>query len=107
MAPWDFQGRFNSSEVLWYAPGVRGNNLGMLLSKQIANLAAELRDEASRRPYVKTLIPQVAEDEVFWRLIVEMLELVIHRQDFVVVERHRVDGNLDESSAAASPAQSQ
>lgn len=64
----------------------------MLLSKQIADLARKLRDEASVRPYIRTLIPNVVEDDRFWAMVVELLEIVVHREDFVVVERHRVKG---------------
>ncbi len=64
----------------------------MLLSKQIAGLATELCEEANSRPYVKTLIPQVAEDQVFWTVVVEMVEIILHRHDFVIVERSRVKG---------------
>ena len=67
----------------------------MLLSKQIANLATELRDEATSRQYVKTLIPEVADDHLFWTVVVEMVEIVLHRHDFVVVERYRVKGEFE------------
>ena len=65
----------------------------MLLAKQIARLAAELRNEAAGRKYVRALIPQVVEDEIFWSLILEMIEIVIHRHGYVIVERHRVREN--------------
>jgi hypothetical protein len=64
----------------------------MLLSKQIDDLAVELCDEAASRQYVKTIIPQVADDHLFWTVVVEMVEIVLHRHDLVIVERHRVKG---------------
>ena len=64
----------------------------MLLSKQIANFAIELCEEAAKRNYVKALIPKVAEDRLFWAVVLEMVEIVLHRHDFVIVERHRVRG---------------
>lgn len=63
----------------------------MLLSKQIAGFAAELKSEAQKRAYVNRLIPDVADNEHFWSMIVELLEIVMHRHDFVVVERRRVN----------------
>ncbi len=71
--------------------GARGYNEDMLLSKQIANLAVELCEEARFTP-LRTIIPQVADDQLFWTVVVEMVEIVLHRHDFVIVERHRVKG---------------
>ena len=62
----------------------------MLLSKQIMDLAQELREESAVRPYVRTLIPDVVDDKHFWTMIVEMLEIVVHRNDYVIVDRSRV-----------------
>jgi hypothetical protein len=59
----------------------------VLLSQQIGELARKLRAEAAGRPYVATLIPQVVDDETFWTMVVELLEIVLHRDDFVVVRR--------------------
>lgn len=67
----------------------------MLLAKQIEMLSLELRDEAARRPYVRTLVPQVADDALFWTLVFEMVEIVVHRHDYVLVERSRVKGEPD------------
>jgi hypothetical protein len=63
----------------------------MLLSKQIADLAVELCGEAAERKYVKALIPQVAQDQLFWAVVLEMVEIILHRHDFVIVERRFVN----------------
>jgi hypothetical protein len=67
----------------------------MLLSKQIAGLAKKLKDEAMSRPYVGTLIPNVADDERFWATMVELLEIVLHREDYVIAKREQLKGDAD------------
>ena len=62
----------------------------MLLSTQIADLATELCEEANSRKYVKTLIPLVADDRVFWSVVLEMVEILLHRHDFVIARRELV-----------------
>ena len=62
----------------------------MLLSKDIATVASDLKEEATRRPYVQALIPELVEDESFWRMLVEMFEIVLHRRGHVVAKREAV-----------------
>jgi hypothetical protein len=56
----------------------------MLLSKEVSEMAADLRDEAAGRPYVALLVPEVAADENFWKMLVELFEIVIHRRGYVL-----------------------
>ena len=64
----------------------------MLLSKQIEDLAVELCEEVGSRKYVTTLIPQVANDRIFWSVVLEMVEIILHRHELVIVDRHMVKG---------------
>jgi capsular polysaccharide biosynthesis protein len=59
----------------------------MLLSKEIAEVANDLKEEAIRRPYVGRLIPAVVHDDSFWRMLLELLEIVLHRRGYVIVKR--------------------
>jgi hypothetical protein len=59
----------------------------MLLSKEIAQIADEMRDESKTRPYVRALMPEVVADESFWRMLIEIFEIVLHRRGYVVVRR--------------------
>ena len=64
----------------------------MLLSKEISQVAEDLGTEAKMRPYVRALIPSVIDDNDFWRLIIELVEIVLHRRGYVVVRREIVQG---------------
>jgi hypothetical protein len=72
----------------------------MLLSNQINELAGDLQTEARRRPYLRAIIPDLVEDHVFWRLMLEVLEIIVHRRGYVIVERSKVHdvGNRDRLS---------
>jgi len=59
----------------------------MLLSKEIAEIAVEMRDESKARPYVRVLMPEAVADESFWRMLIEIFEIVLHRRGYVVVRR--------------------
>jgi hypothetical protein len=48
----------------------------MLLSKEISELAADLKEESRSRSYVRALMPEVVEDDSFWRMLVETFEIV-------------------------------
>lgn len=74
----------------------------MLLSWQIADVARKLRDEAAARPYVRTLVPHVVDDEQFWAVTLELLELVIHAEGYVMVERDRVKDAPESASSTSS-----
>jgi hypothetical protein len=62
----------------------------MLLSKEITEVAADLKAEASGRPYVKMLMPAVVSDDGFWCMIIELFEIVLHRRGYVIVKRNAV-----------------
>jgi hypothetical protein len=59
----------------------------MLLSKEIAQIAIDLKEESKSRPYVKALMPDVVNDDSFWRMLIELFEIVLHRRGYVVVRR--------------------
>ena len=63
----------------------------MLLSKEIAQIATEMREESKTRPYVSVLMPEVVADESFWRMLIEIFEIVLHRHGYVVVRRSLLD----------------
>ena len=41
-------------------------------SKEIAQVAADLKAKSKSRPYVKALMPYVVEDDSFWRMLIEI-----------------------------------
>lgn len=55
-------------------------------SEQVPTLASDLRREAADRPYVKTVMASVVEDENIWSIILEMVELSLHRRGYVVAK---------------------
>ncbi len=59
----------------------------MLLSKEIAAIGVDLRNESKSRPYVRALMPEVVDDDTFWGMLLEMFEIVLHRRGYVVVSR--------------------
>jgi hypothetical protein len=59
----------------------------MLLSKEISAIAIDLKDESRSRPYVKALMPEVVDDDSFWRMLLEIFEIVLHRRGYVIVRR--------------------
>jgi hypothetical protein len=63
----------------------------MLLSKEISQIAIDLKDESKGRSYVKALMPEVVEDDGFWRMLIEIFEIVLHRRGYVVVRRDILD----------------
>jgi hypothetical protein len=62
----------------------------MLLSKEISEIACDLKSESKSRSYVKALMPEVVEDDSFWRMLIEIFEIVLHRRGYVVVRREFV-----------------
>jgi hypothetical protein len=62
----------------------------MLLSKEISEIAIDLRKEAEGRPYVEMLMPAVVADDSFWRMLIEIFEIVLHRRGYVVARREDV-----------------
>jgi hypothetical protein len=64
----------------------------MLLSKEISELAVDLKDESKSRRYVSALLPQVVDDDSFWRMLIELFEIVLHRRGYVVVRRSILEG---------------
>jgi hypothetical protein len=62
----------------------------MLLSKEIVEVAADLKAEAKGRPYVEVLMPEVVADDSFWRMLIELFEIVLHRRGYVIVKREAV-----------------
>ncbi len=59
----------------------------MLLSKEISEIAGDLKIESKSRSYVKALMPEVVGDDSFWRMLIEIFEIVLHRRGYVVVKR--------------------
>ena len=57
----------------------------MLLSNQIEELARDLNHEFKTRPYARALVPQVIDDHDFWNLIMEVVEIVIHKRNLLIV----------------------
>jgi hypothetical protein len=56
----------------------------MLISKEIDALSRGLVAEVEARPYLRATLPQVAEDMVFWRMLLEVTEIVLHENGFVI-----------------------
>ena len=68
----------------------------MLLSKEIAMVASDLKREPSGRSYVTQLMPEVVDEDGFWRIILELLEIVLHRRGYVIVKQENVKGEKPE-----------
>jgi hypothetical protein len=66
----------------------------MLLSKEISQVASDLKGESKARPYVRALMPEVVDDDSFWRMLIEMFEIVLHRRGYVVVKRALLDPSV-------------
>ncbi|MBV8434688.1 MAG: hypothetical protein JO029_10455 [Candidatus Eremiobacteraeota bacterium] len=58
----------------------------MLLSKQIEQLAADYEREANGRPYIKALIPDLCTNRNFWQMLIEILEIILHRRGYLIVK---------------------
>ena len=67
----------------------------MLLSKQIEELACDFQYEATQRPYLRMLIPDLAENKNFWQLVLEVLEIILHRRGYLIVRRSVVEGAME------------
>jgi hypothetical protein len=67
----------------------------MLLSKQIEELACDFQQEAKARPYLRTLIPDLAGNKNFWQLVLEVLEIILHRKGYLIVRRSVVEGAME------------
>lgn len=67
----------------------------MLLAKQIEELACDFRAEAETRPYFRMLIPELAGNKNFWQLILEVLEIILHRRGYLIVRRSVVEGAME------------
>ncbi len=67
----------------------------MLLSRQIDALAEDLLEEARNRPYIHTLLGNLAADGSFWRLLLEMLEVTLHKRGYVIVSRNVLDQHIN------------
>jgi hypothetical protein len=59
----------------------------MLLSKEIAAVAIDLKNESRSRPYVRALMPEVVDDDAFWAMLIEIFEIVLHRRGYVIARR--------------------
>jgi hypothetical protein len=62
----------------------------MLLSKEISQIAGDLKGESKSRSYVRALMPEVVDDDSFWRMLIEIFEIVLHRRGYVVAKRELV-----------------
>lgn len=67
----------------------------MLLSKQIEELACDFQQEAEERPYLRMLIPDLAGNRNFWQLVLEVLEIILHRKGYLIVRRSVVEGAME------------
>ena len=68
----------------------------MLTQRQIGIVANDLRDEAERRSYVNHILgDEFAGDPQSWELLIEMIEVVLHRRDLYIVPQERIEGFLD------------
>ena len=67
----------------------------MLLAKQIEELACDFQDEAAARPYLRMLIPELAGNKNFWQLVLEVLEIILHRRGYLIVKRSIVEGAME------------
>jgi len=58
----------------------------VLKHDEIRSVAADLGAEARKRDYVhKILAPTFLDDPTAWEMIVEVLEVVLHRRDLYIV----------------------
>jgi hypothetical protein len=67
----------------------------MLLSKEIEELACDFQGEAEQRPYLRTLLPELATNKNFWQLVLEVLEIILHRRGYLIVKRSIVEGAME------------
>ncbi len=67
----------------------------MLLAKQIEELACDFQEEAEARPYFRMLIPDLAGNKNFWQLVLEVLEIILHRKGYLIVRRSVVEGAME------------
>ena len=62
----------------------------MLLTREIDDVAADLKKESQDRIYVRRLLPGIIDEDSFWRVIVEMLVIVLHRRGYLIVKQEKV-----------------
>ncbi len=59
----------------------------MLLTKEIDEVAEDIQREALERSYVKCLMPEIVGEKHFWRVLVEMFVIVLHRRGYLIVKQ--------------------
>jgi hypothetical protein len=65
----------------------------VLTPSEIKEVASDLQREAISRDYVKYILaPAFTEEHHAWELIVEVMEVVLHRRDLYITPRARVKG---------------
>ncbi len=63
----------------------------MLTVAEISEVARDFRNEAEARDYVKYILaPGFVDDDHAWQLIVEVMEVVLHRRNLYIVPHARV-----------------
>ena len=64
----------------------------LLLSNQIDELAQDLNHEFKTRPYARALVPQVIDDHDFWKLVMEVVGIGVHKRNLLIVSADKVQG---------------
>jgi hypothetical protein len=65
----------------------------LLTQPEIERIAQDLHDEAERRSYVaRILAPEFRSDPRSWELLLEMIEVVLHKRDLYIAPQHRIEG---------------
>lgn len=63
----------------------------MLTAPQITEIAQDFAREANARDYVKYILaPGFVDDPRSWQLVIEVMEVVLHRRGLYIVPQSRV-----------------
>jgi len=63
----------------------------MLKHGEIAEVAQDLGAEVSRRDYVRRILaPSFVDDPTAWEMVIEMIEIVLHRRNLFIVPASRI-----------------
>jgi hypothetical protein len=63
----------------------------MLKPGEINEVAHDFGEEVARRDYVRRIFaPTFADDPVAWAMVVEVMEIILHRRDLYIVPAARI-----------------
>jgi hypothetical protein len=71
----------------------------LLKQPEIRDVARDLGAEARRRSYVRQILaPQFTEEPESWELIIELVEIVLHRRGLYIVHESMLNGTRESES---------